>query len=67
MSQHRFLTSADLRQRYSRTDRTLARWIKNPPNGFPLPVKVNGRHLWPLEQIEEFERKLASNVAAKAA
>jgi predicted DNA-binding transcriptional regulator AlpA len=62
MSANGFLTSSQLGERYQRTQRTLARWIKNPPQGFPQPVKLNGRNLWPQEKIENWERSLASKV-----
>jgi hypothetical protein len=59
-----FVTTPQLCHRYHRTPRTLARWMKNPPEGFPEPVKLNGRNLWPLAQIEKFERFLASKSGA---
>lgn len=62
MSANGFLTSSQLGERYQRTQRTLARWIKNPPQGFPQPVRLNGRNLWPQEKIENWERSLASKV-----
>jgi predicted DNA-binding transcriptional regulator AlpA len=66
MSANGFLTSSQLGERYQRTQRTLARWIKNPPQGFPQPVRLDGRNLWPQEKIENWERSLASKVTEEA-
>jgi predicted DNA-binding transcriptional regulator AlpA len=60
MSPNGFLTSSQLSERYQRTQRTLARWIKNPPDDFPRPIRLNGRNLRPQEKIENWERQLAS-------
>jgi predicted DNA-binding transcriptional regulator AlpA len=57
-----YLTSSQLGQRYHRTQRTLARWIKSRPDGFPKPIKLNGRNLWPQDKIESWEQWLASKV-----
>jgi predicted DNA-binding transcriptional regulator AlpA len=67
MSSNGFLTSSQLGDRYRRTHRTLARWIKNPPQGFPQPVQINGRNLWQQEKIENWERSLASKVTTTEA
>jgi predicted DNA-binding transcriptional regulator AlpA len=40
----------------------LARWIETQPQGFPQPVRLNGRNLWQQEKIENWERSLASKV-----
>lgn len=55
-----FLTSSQVGERYKRTQRTLVRWIQNPPQGFPAPIRINGRNLWQLEKIEAWELSLAS-------
>lgn len=58
----RYLVSGQLARRYERTTRTISRWIENPPNGFPLPVRINGRHFWDAEAIEAWEQSLAAAV-----
>lgn len=55
-----YLSSSELAARYKKTLRTIHRWIANPPPGFPPPIKLNGRHMWPEAAIVEFERQLAS-------
>jgi hypothetical protein len=60
-----YLTSTQLGKRYNRTGRTLARWILRPPQGFPHPVKINGRNLWLSHQIEAWERSLATEAASR--
>ena len=62
MSVNFFLSSRQLCERYGRCQRTLARWIETQPQGFPKPVRLNGRNLWPQEKIENWERSLASKV-----
>ena len=60
----RYLPTRKLCERYDRDPRTLARWIKNPPDGFPSPVMINGRWLWDEDEIEDYERYLASTAKA---
>jgi predicted DNA-binding transcriptional regulator AlpA len=55
-----YLTSNELAARYKKTLRTIYRWIANPPSGFPTPIELNGRHMWPAAAIAEFERQLAA-------
>lgn len=66
MSGNSFLTSTQLSRRYQRTQRTIARWIKLRPSGFPEPVWLNGRNLWPEDKIIAWERSLASKVTEDA-
>lgn len=65
MSGH-YVTSSQLATRYQVSLRTIHRWIKNPPTGFPAPVLMNRRHLWPEQDVVDFERSLAAS-AKKAA
>ncbi len=63
MSDHkRYLTSSQVASRYGRTIRTISRWVEDPPSGFPLPVRVNGRNLWEIGPIEAWEQSLAAAV-----
>jgi len=56
----RYLTTPMLCERYGRSWRTLARWIKNPPPGFPKSLLINGRHHWAEDEIEAYERSLVA-------
>jgi hypothetical protein len=42
------------------------RWSKDAALGFPVPMKVNGRLLYRLSELEAWERRMAaqSGVAA---
>lgn len=66
MNDKRYLPSPQTAKRYGVSDRTLARWIKDPPAGFPTPIKINGRWYWEEGELESYERALAAN-AKKAA
>ena len=62
--QQRFIGTAALAQRYGRASRTMMRWAKEPPSGFPRPTKIHGRNMWSMDEVEAFERKTASPVEA---
>jgi hypothetical protein len=39
---------------------TLWRWQRNPELNFPLPIVINGRKYWALDELEAWERSLSS-------
>jgi hypothetical protein len=57
-SETMFLGSGALCARYDVSRRTLARWIVNPPPGFPQSMVLQRRHLWRLEEVETWERSM---------
>ena len=62
----KYLNSSTLCVRYSISRRTLARWLVDPPKGFPKSLLLNGRHLWREDEIEAWERTLAASCAKAA-
>ena len=66
LDQDRFLTGPEVDRRYSRSAMTRWRWSKDAALGFPVPMKVNGRLLYRLSELEAWERRMAaqSGVAA---
>jgi predicted DNA-binding transcriptional regulator AlpA len=56
-----YLSGAQVRLRYSCTDMTIWRWVKNPDMGFPQPLKIGGRNRFALDELEAFERKLKTS------
>lgn len=64
MSDKRYIGSAAVAKRYDRTLRTIARWSKNPPSGFPRPLQINGKNLWDLAALEAYEAVAARQAQA---
>lgn len=58
MDGKKFLTSAEVMARYQIGRTTLYRWTRDPASGFPAGRKFGTRVLFPLDELEEFERKL---------
>ncbi len=54
-----FLASRSTRGRYGISAMTLYRWQRDHKLGFPHPIVVNGRKLWRLRDLEEWERAKA--------
>lgn len=63
----KFLSSAAISRRYDVTQRTILRWIKNPPQGFPQPIKIGSRNMWREDEILEYERLASLSQATEAA
>lgn len=59
----KLLTSGSVASRYGRSLRTLMRWIRDRPSGFPAPAQINGRYYWTESDLEAWEQSLASNAA----
>lgn len=47
--------------------RTIGRKIKNPPEGFPTPIKINGRLYFRRSELEAYKRRLISEAISRAA
>jgi predicted DNA-binding transcriptional regulator AlpA len=62
----RFLTGPEVDRRYSRSAMTRWRWSKDATLGFPVPMKVNGRLLYRLSELEAWERRMAATSGAAA-
>lgn len=65
--QRRFLTGPQVEARYSITDMSLWRWLKNPALAFPQPtLVVHGRRYWDEEVLRQWELQRIARRAAKA-
>ena len=58
--QKEFLSKPNLAKRWQKTPRTIDRWTKRPPAGFPAPVIIGGRKHWDLDVVEAYERSCAT-------
>lgn len=58
--QKEFLTKPSLARRWQKTPRTIDRWTKRPPAGFPAPIIIGGRKHWDLDVVEAYERSCAA-------
>jgi predicted DNA-binding transcriptional regulator AlpA len=58
-----FLPAAQVRQRYSVTDMSLWRWLKDDSLGFPQPIRIKGRRFWRLDDLRAWEASQASDTA----
>jgi predicted DNA-binding transcriptional regulator AlpA len=69
-SNDRYLTAAEVRQRYGNcTDVTIWRWIRDPRVAFPSPVKLGagGLNYWWLPTLREWEtRRSEKQVVTRA-
>jgi hypothetical protein len=57
-----YLTRQQQAERYSRHERTVIRWGKDPKYSdleYPDEIEINGRFLRPLSKLEAWERKRA--------
>jgi hypothetical protein len=52
--------------RYGVSDRTVARWWRNPKLGFPQPVTINGRLYFAYDELDAFDRARAARKAEVA-
>jgi DNA-binding transcriptional MerR regulator len=51
-------------QRYGVSDRTVARWERDPDLNFPQALVVNGRKYYDQDQLTQWERASAGRTAA---
>jgi len=54
------LPTGDVAARYSVTTRSIDRWRKDPELAFPQPIYINDRKYWSLADLEEWERRRAT-------
>lgn len=54
-----YLPSRRVAQRYSISLMTLWRWQRSANLEFPTAIQINGRKLWRLQDLEEWERARA--------
>ncbi|MCP2082216.1 UNVERIFIED_ORG: hypothetical protein J2W74_003402 [Methylorubrum zatmanii] len=62
-----WLNSAEVRSRYKISSATLNRWDRDNDLGFPKPMVINRRKLYPLTQLQNWERTQASASRRRAA
>jgi predicted DNA-binding transcriptional regulator AlpA len=55
-----YLTGGDVDRRYKRSSQTRWRWGKDPTLNFPKPIKIKGRLLYRLSELEDWERRMAA-------
>ena len=62
----KMLTAAQVRARYGNiSDMGLWRWLRSSSVAFPQPaVKINGRRLWRLSDLQAWDRKCSSQMEA---
>jgi predicted DNA-binding transcriptional regulator AlpA len=51
-----YLPAAAVRSRYSISDMSLWRWLRDPKLGFPRPMRINGRRFWKLAALEAWDK-----------
>lgn len=62
-----WLNSAEVRARYRISAATLNRWDRDEKLDFPKPMLINRRKLYPLAQLQIWERSQASASRRRAA
>jgi hypothetical protein len=45
----------------------LARWIVDPPSGFPASILLRGRHRWRLDELQAWECSMIAKTAKAGA
>ena len=60
MKEKVYLTSGQVKARYSVSDMTLWRWLHSDTLGFPSPIYINRYRYWKLAELEAWDevRKL---------
>ena len=59
-----YLTAGQVLRRYSITDMTLWRWLRNEELAFPQPTKINGRRYFKEAELSTWERARAGKAVA---
>lgn len=62
-----WLNSGEVRGRYKISAATLNRWDRDEGLGFPKPMVINRRKLYPLTKLQIWERTQASASRRRAA
>ena len=61
------VTRTDLARRWSKSPRTIARYMIERPKGFPTPITLGGRWHFRLADVEAYEAALVSGSMKEAA
>jgi hypothetical protein len=64
LDQQTYLPAAAVRARYSVSDMSLWRWLRDVELGFPQPLRINGRRFWKVSDLEAFEAARAPGPVA---
>ena len=62
--QQTYLPARQVRARYSVSDMSLWRWLRDETLDFPHPIRINGRRFWKLSDLEVWETSQAKGGAA---
>lgn len=54
-----YLTAANLRARYNRTDMTIHRWLRDAEMNFPRPYYFGRYRHWRIDELEAWEEEQA--------
>ncbi len=52
-----YLTTVEVARRFRMHPKSVNRWVAAKSEKYPRPLKVGNKLLWPIEQIERFERQ----------
>lgn len=63
LNEERYLTARQTRERYSVSEMSLHRWLKNSNLNFPKPIYINRRRYWRESDLIEWERAQAGRAA----
>jgi len=47
--------------------RSVGRYIKNPPEGFPIPLRINGRLYFRRAELEAYKQRLIQQALSESA
>ena len=67
MEKAKHLPTKAVAVRYGVENRTIGRWIVDETLGFPKPTVINNRNYYREDELDEFDRRCARRVTAKAA
>jgi predicted DNA-binding transcriptional regulator AlpA len=62
-----YLRAGAVRARYSVSDMSIWRWLRDEALGFPAPIRINRRHFWNLAALEAWEASRATKEVSNAA
>jgi predicted DNA-binding transcriptional regulator AlpA len=57
MKSVKYLPNKDVASRYGVTTRTIDNWLADDELGFPKPILINSRKLYPERELDEFDRR----------
>ena len=59
IAEERFLNSREVRRRYSVTEMSIWRWVRDEKIAFPAPTKLGSWNYWRLSDLIAWERRRA--------